>query len=272
MFENVFSRRKGYTPPPVQGKPEELSDHARTRLWDVFYIEIFQKNREGVDLHPHLEAFFLVIWTELDHQPIDQYLGSWEFLKSIRERFLSGVWHFSFDIFEAIFEDSENLMRDGGEVAFRLRDALERENQAYTFVGGRFVERMMPHEVQSVETALQTTIEGVRVHLTSALRKLSDRDKPDFRDSIKESISAVESACHYVTNQKKSTLEAALRILDNRKPWPPGFKDSLAKLYAWTGEEDGVRHPMMEASDLERGDAQFMLVTCSAVVNYLITR
>jgi hypothetical protein len=45
MFENVFSRRKGYTPPPVQGKLEELSDHTRNRLWDIFYLDIYRANQ-----------------------------------------------------------------------------------------------------------------------------------------------------------------------------------------------------------------------------------
>jgi hypothetical protein len=52
----------------------------------------------------------------------------------------------------------------------------------------------------------------------------------------------------------------------------PAFKDSLSKLYAWTCDQAGVRHAMMEADNVERADAQFMLVACSAFVNYLMTR
>jgi hypothetical protein len=76
-------------------------------------------------------------------------------LGALKNDFLSGFWHFPFDIFEAIFETSEDLMGDPDEVASRIRNALERENQAYTFVGGRFVERMTVQEVESVETALK---------------------------------------------------------------------------------------------------------------------
>jgi hypothetical protein len=43
--QNVFSRRKGCTPPPVQGKLEEISDHTRNRLWDIFYIDIYRANQ-----------------------------------------------------------------------------------------------------------------------------------------------------------------------------------------------------------------------------------
>jgi hypothetical protein len=69
-------------------------------------------------------------------------------------------------------------MRDPGRVAAWIKQELEQENQAYTFVGGLFVERMTPQEVESVETALKTRIEAIREHIEAALRILSDRDNP----------------------------------------------------------------------------------------------
>jgi AbiJ N-terminal domain 4 len=151
MFENVFSRRKGYTAPPIQGNRKELSFHARNRLWDVFYIGIYRPNQfndldGSLGLLRPLKAFFRSVWTELYHGRIDEYPGSELFLVTLKNDFLSGLWYFPFDIFEAIFENWKELMGDPDEVASRIRNALERENQAYTFVGSRFVERMAPQE------------------------------------------------------------------------------------------------------------------------------
>lgn len=56
-------------------------------------------------------------------------------------------------------------MRDPEEVVSQIRNALERENQAYTFIAGRFVDRMTAQEVESVETALQTPIEAAQAEL-----------------------------------------------------------------------------------------------------------
>jgi len=280
MFENSFSRRKGYTPPPGQGKLEELSDHARNRLWGIFHRQIYERNfsRGFGETIPSsaLSRFFETIWEELYHHRIDEYPGPQQVLFSIKDVFFRGVWHLPFDIFEAAFEsqgiDTGNLVVHPDQVASEIRNVLERENQAYNFVGGRFVERMTSEETESVETALKTPIEAIREHFQTALRMLSDRDNPDPRNSIKESISAVEAACNHVTFQTKATLEAALKTLHNRKPLHPAFKDSLSKLYAWTSDENGVRHALMEAEKLESVDAQFMLVVCSAFVNYLMTR
>lgn len=49
-------------------------------------------------------------------------------------------------------------------------------------------------EVELVETALQDSrFNSVTTHLKTALRLLADREKPDYRNSVKESISAVEA-------------------------------------------------------------------------------
>jgi len=148
MFENLFSRRKGYTPPPVQGKLEELSAHARNRLWEVFWVDIYGANLirvAGVErqLLPSLGAFLRLAWTELYRGRVDEYPGADQLLSRLKRDFLEGVWHFPFDIFEALFsfdarfgrDFTKCVMRDRDRITARNKDALERENQAYTFVG-----------------------------------------------------------------------------------------------------------------------------------------
>jgi hypothetical protein len=184
------------------------------------------------------------------------------------------------DIFEGVFEFdaqfgldfAKKVMRDPGRVAARVRDALERENQAYTFVGNKFVPRMTPQEVESVEIALQSPIESIRVHFAKALQLYSDRDNPDFPNSIKESISAVEAACKELTGLDNATLGQALNVLHQKRPLHQDLKDALSKLYKWTSDDAGIRHALKEGQNVERADAQFMLVACSAFVNYLLTR
>jgi hypothetical protein len=193
MFENAFSRRRGYSPPPVQGKLEELSDDARSRLWDIFYLHICATHvgTAGQPLPP-FDFFLREVWTELYHGRIDELPPAYALVAKIKNGFIRGIWYYPLDILEASFEVGGKLIRSPDEVASQIRDALERENQAYTFVGGRFIERMPGYEVASVETALKTEIEAIREHFETALRMLTDRDTPDFRNSIKESISALK--------------------------------------------------------------------------------
>jgi hypothetical protein len=40
-------------------------------------------------------------------------------------------------------------------------------------------------------------------------------------------------------------------------------------MYGYTSDAEGIRHALLEEPTLEQADAIFMLVTCSAFVNYL---
>jgi hypothetical protein len=284
MFENTFSRRKGYTPPPVQGELEQLSDHARNDLWNVFHTYIYKANmyEGGIgrgQLAEPLINFLRGVWVRLYKFRIDEYPLDREVVRRIRHDFLQGTWHFPFDIFEAVFAHDarsdylpDRIMQHPELVAAGITQALERENQAYTFIDAQFVERMTPQEVESIETALEAPIDGVRLHLTSALQKLSDRENPDFRNSIKESISAVEAACKHLTGSQKGDLNDALNHLHGQRPLHPALKKALSTLYGWTSDDSGIRHAIKDVENLERTDARFMLVTCSAFVNYLLAR
>ena len=102
---------------------------------------------------------------------------------------------------------------------------------------------------------------------------LSDRKTPDYRNAIKEAISAVESACQAVSGKQKGTLPDCLKALKDKKPLHPAFEQALGKLYAFTSDEGGIRHALSEdATPPSYADAKFMIVASSAFVNYLCTK
>lgn len=47
------------------------------------------------------------------------------------------------------------------------------------------------------------------------------------------------------------------------------METAFSKMYAYTGDAEGIRHALMEETNLGFEDAKFMLVSCSAFVNYL---
>ena len=94
-----------------------------------------------------------------------------------------------------------------------------------------------------------------------------------YRNSIKESISAVEAVARLIANDPDlKTLSPALRALEEEIDLHPALRVGFDRLYGFTSDEDGIRHAMMEESDLESEDARFMLVACSAFVNYLVEK
>jgi hypothetical protein len=128
-----------------------------------------------------------------------------------------------------------------------------------------------PEEITSIEEtlALSGKFGVVSEHMATALRMLSDRREPDYRNSIKESISAVESIASIIAGRKTADLGPALKVLEQRKLLHGALKSAFNSLYGFTSDADGVRHALLEESDLTFADAKFMLVACSAFVNYL---
>ena len=128
-------------------------------------------------------------------------------------------------------------------------------------------------EINSIESAIDKGTKSVRFHLQRALELLSDKKLPDYRNSIKESISAVESACQTLSGNSKATLGDGLKLLKSKTPLHPAFETALIKLYGYTSDDGGIRHALAESTKPPSfADAKFMLVACSAFTNYLWTK
>src|SRR5690606_4111676 len=102
-----------------------------------------------------------------------------------------------------------------------------------------------------------------------ALELMSNREEPDYRNSVKESISAVEAACNIIVGEN-TTLGQALKRL--KLPDPGAFQAGMLKLYGYACDADGIRHALLEKSEIDQAEARYFLVICSAFVNYLIAR
>jgi hypothetical protein len=114
------------------------------------------------------------------------------------------------------------------------------------------------------------TFDAINIHLKSAIALLSNRKNPDFRNSIKESISAVEALCIIITNDKNATLGKALSIIEKDHSLHKSLKSAFSSIYGFTSDSSGIRHALIENDiPLFFEDAKFMLVSCSAFINYL---
>ena len=152
---------------------------------------------------------------------------------------------------------------------------LERELSGFRFVGLSLLEIDSREEIREIENALNSGIKyrPVIVHIQSALELLTDKRKPDYRNSIKDSVSAVESLCKIITGNENTTLGQALKILDKENSIPKSLKSGFSAIYGYASDSGGIRHGLLDAEfppGLE--EARFMIIACSAFVNYLITK
>jgi hypothetical protein len=150
----------------------------------------------------------------------------------------------------------------------KMNAEFARLNFAYRIVDDKIVEVTSEEEIDTIESAMRNSSNGVKEHLQTALKLLSKRPEGDYRNSIKESISAVEVVVREITGEttlKISHLENAGIVL------PLVLKKSFELLYGYTNDKStGIRHALMDDTNKPTVDeATFMLIACSAFVNYL---
>ena len=138
----------------------------------------------------------------------------------------------------------------------------------------RHLVRGMSEKEKKFLGRLKKSEKPVRTHLENSLKLLSDRKSPDYRNSIKESISAVEAICRLIAKDKNATLGQALKVVENKVGLHGALKASFSSLYGYTSSAKGIRHALglLEEPSLSFEDSKFMLVSCSAFINYLISK
>lgn len=264
----TFSERRGLAPVRAAFQRNGVDVELRTRLWNYLasgaLIHHPQECIKGIcgDIWVHLlnkDRDDLPIFFQMSSWPVDGY-------RLLKGHFFSCPWNEVYDILEFIFTSKRGV--DHSDIFRKLINTiLEKHQSAYRLIGNQFGEITQNEEVAAIESAMLVASNPVRQHLDEALKKLSDREQPDYRNSIKESVSAVEAACREVTGNPKATLQDALKKMTGLHP---ALNEGFKKLYAYAGDESGIRHALTDEGErCSYGEAKFMLVACAAFVSYL---
>lgn len=275
-----FSQRLGVTPATKLAQRESIDEELRSSLWSllsIFYWDKYEEygsgsyGRMGYVKNSSMNQLVFSMWLHYFKKPtdtIDQYWS--DCYKNIRHYFFRAEWYEVYDFVEFVVLYGLDRSRD--EFIKAANEYLERENSAYRFLGNHISEITSADEIESVEAALSIDDEfrGAKTHLRSALALLSDRANPDFRNSIKESISAVESLARKLSKDDSGTLGIILKELERSKKLHPALRNAFSSLYGYTSDAEGIRHALLDETHLTKADAKFMLVCCSAFINYAL--
>jgi hypothetical protein len=185
----------------------------------------------------------------------------------------SGIWHRTYSLLEFIIDNAPGKAAIRERCIYLCNEAFAIENSAYRFVAGKLTEITSPEEIDEIESAISGTSKysGVTIHLQTSLGLLTARQNPDYRNSIKESISAVESLAKKLVGDDKATLGQALKILETKHNLHGSLKSAFLTLYGYTSDASGIRHALLDnATAPTKADARFMLICCSAFINFAI--
>ena len=274
-----FSERFRYQPIRTVVQIEEMDDELRNSLWNLLVEYYFARYVVPDTItgysYPTKELRQLVnlIWRDLFKLPTDTVGATWSATYGqLREHFLTTTWNGVYDFVEFApnhFPDDYHHSNAGFLEA--CNQVLQRELSGWRFSGTTLVKITSEEELSAIDEAreLPPSMKVVGEHLAQALQLMSDKKKPDYRNSIKEAVSAVEGFCSLLARQDKADLDAALRVLEKRIKLHGALKKAFNSLYGYTSDANGIRHALLDEANLTFDEAKFMLVSCSAFINYL---
>lgn len=264
-----FSQMIKKTEKKVELEKDGMNDNLRNTLWSIFLTSTYESLESITKFYRSLWLDFFKI--PIDDIRIDEYGGFYEqeAKSKVRKWFFNSEWYEAFDFIEFSVNFQDN------KFAGYYNAYLKREMSAYRFVDGKIAELNSEEELIEVQKAISKTdkFNSVKSHLKRAVELYADKKNPDFRNSMKESISAVESLSRIIAQNDKITLGKALKIIEAKNHIPNSLKKAFEILYGYTSNEGGIRHSLLEnGKKVNLEEARFMLVTCSAFVNYLISK
>jgi hypothetical protein len=274
-----FSQRIGKKEIRQALQIDSIDQTLENRLWNnVLYDFIEQIGDFSSAYEPSERArTFQYIWEnffELKRDEIPSYPsnggvytpGVTEFIK---KWFLAAEWFEIYDLIEFLSKLSDSF---GLDFTANVNSTLKRELAGYTIIQNKIVQITSEQEVLAIEEALNNSskYKSVETHLIQALELLSNRESPDYRNSIKESISSVEAYCIILTGDSKATLGKALTKIESTHKIHSALKASFSSLYGYTSDSGGIRHSLLEDDiKVTLEDAKLILISCSAFINYL---
>ena len=268
----------------------------KNRVWNTFEQLVFVYNRNCVVLfdlnfYETAEILFYHIADKLGLDSTDKdghclYTELHDFLNNSQEI------NYVFDFIEAQLEvlrckklfsthylsnyiERVNLNPVYSEAIRRYKEVLVDLNFPFQLHKDHIVALIDDNEIETIEKASNTDYNSINRHIDKAWMLFSNRKNPDYENSIKESISAVESMCCIITGMtgSQATLGKALKDLkDNGVYIHSAMEKAFVSLYGYTSNENGIRHGGIDFANAPEEDAKYMLISCSAFVNYLIAK
>ena len=288
----TFSQREGKAPLPEPMRLQHLSKPFRNLLWllvdraieDSYPkpISSFGVDYDNIYKNSSFGKLMQVYFFRVRDMPHDEMEHSVRLHSEyLRNMILNGDYHPVLTFIEfflrEIINERVNVLASLGT---KLRQLFERQDIAYIVQRIQQLPTIVPRtsteSARAIESALETVeqkgSDGAKAHLRKAAERLNAKE---YADSVRESISAVESVARTIDPKASKELRPALDSLEKARVLKHKvFKGALNKLYAYTSDEEGIRHSLLDegAADVGLDEAVFMFGACAIFCDYLLNR
>lgn len=186
-------------------------------------------------------------------------------------------WYTKLSMLEFILEYMGTTFKDKERVQIKeafildLNTEFERVHYGYRIINDTITDIISNEEKESLQEVLSNAEESVQSHMKQALALYAQKPETDYKNSIKESISAVEALFRIKTGE--NTFGPAYAKIKKSITIHPRIQEAIQKVYDYTNQPDtGICHSKVEGDETMVPDAsecQFMIIICSAIINYI---
>lgn len=287
IFKSLFSHRKGITPVTDIVLRDDITSEVINAIRSCYYVfceTLLKNSRNSYAMHNLTqEDIEKELWWRYMNMPLEEFNQYGKYHLTFVPYLQDGryLWYQKLDILEYVVRWAKGMAKVKNDKRVEaicdqfihmLNIEFERLDYGYRLVNDRITDITSDEEKTCIEQAVNKSKDNIREHLNKAIEHYSAKPAPDIRNSIKESITAVEAVCRELTREE--TLGKALKKLeDNGIVIQSQLKSGLEKLYVYTNQPDtGIRHALMDTDGKyvpTKDEAYFMLVSCSVFINYL---
>lgn len=274
----TFSQREGKSPLPEIMQLEHLPQKFRQLVWKAIDAEITAWSNVSTNarnIYSIIDSYNFDILGEF-HDEIEEWDDAGDYFDFCKEWIRDKNYHEVLTLVEFILRDkdcSEDLRKS-------LLRAFDEAPIAYFVeeIGGLPTITPQPNREtgeatrEAIETIHRSGMEGATTHLRQAVENINAQR---YADSIVDSIHAVESVARIIDPKSSQTLGPALTSLaDAGVIKHPALKEAFSKLYGYTSDEQGIRHPLLDkdAPDVGLDEAMFMFGACASFAAYLVRK
>lgn len=272
----TFSQRYGYDPLPKPMQLEELSSDLRREIYNVVRgtLSSWAHDLQGYSyFDTQIKPFLQWLWGRLLEKPEDEIDVSYNEIMAVFKSWIL------YEPFNKVFDLIEQLQywQRGERIVENFRELFEVHMVAYYFSKDPPYQIMPRSNVaqgeateQAIEAVRNSGMKGADTHLRRSVEHLNTQK---YADSMRESIHAVESVARKICPKDNTLNDALNRLERNGVVIHKALRQAFQKLYAYSSDEQGVRHSLLEGeANVGLDEALFMFGACASFAAFLVAK
>lgn len=252
----------------------------------LYFIDFFKdQNNSNDDLRKtEILKLFKSIYIFVYVLPFDEFPNKGTFYlynRLIKDQIISASYDDVFTLLEYLcdylYKSKISFMffKENKNLYDTLNRIFEEEYVGYRFVNKQIIPITNHEEIEEINSACCTPFDLVNISIKKSINFIADRKNPDYQNSIKESVLAIETLCNQF-DKTNGTLNAILKSWKKRDDiyCHPHLNSAITELYSFASEANQIRHGNSSETSGNVGfeEAKLVLTICSSVINYIISK